>query len=265
MGRRRTSTSCAHRLSPGSPTTRSRELSPTATEVPFEPGDELFREGEHADAGGCCSTGRSTWSAGRPRGHRGRPDGRTRPLGRWLPGLGRQRHLPRHRSRGRQPGRVFRLPRRGLRELVSRWFPFGGHLIRGLHHTARSIESTVRQRECVGHARHAGRRTGPRDQQPGGRGEPRGRRARQAATALLDALTRLARDASRPPSSPPSTSCVARRPQARRLTRSHSPTARATSPAGWNDTGGRPRGGSQRRWPPAGSTRLVRARPGGAR
>jgi signal transduction histidine kinase len=36
-----------------------------------------------------------------------------------------------------------------LRDRFSAWFPFGGHLIRGLYHTARSIESTVRQRESL--------------------------------------------------------------------------------------------------------------------
>ena len=36
-----------------------------------------------------------------------------------------------------------------LRELVNHWFPLAGHLIGGLHHTARSIESTVRQRDAL--------------------------------------------------------------------------------------------------------------------
>jgi signal transduction histidine kinase len=36
-----------------------------------------------------------------------------------------------------------------LRERSNAWFPFGGHLIQGLYHTARSIESTARQRESL--------------------------------------------------------------------------------------------------------------------
>ena len=32
---------------------------------------------------------------------------------------------------------------------MNRWFPLAGHLIGGLHHTARSIESTVRQRDAL--------------------------------------------------------------------------------------------------------------------
>jgi len=36
-----------------------------------------------------------------------------------------------------------------LRELSNAWFPFGGHLIEGLYGTARTIESTARQRESL--------------------------------------------------------------------------------------------------------------------
>jgi hypothetical protein len=44
---------------------------------------------------------------------------------------------------------VLRVPAAVLRERSNAWFPFGGHLIQGLYHTARSIESTVRQRESL--------------------------------------------------------------------------------------------------------------------
>jgi signal transduction histidine kinase len=36
-----------------------------------------------------------------------------------------------------------------LRERLNAWFPFGRHLIEGLYHTARSIESTARQRASL--------------------------------------------------------------------------------------------------------------------
>ena len=36
-----------------------------------------------------------------------------------------------------------------LRRWINSWFPFGGHLIAGLYRTARSIESTARQRESL--------------------------------------------------------------------------------------------------------------------
>ena len=52
-------------------------------------------------------------------------------------------------GRGATPGRVLRLDAPRLRELVNHWFPLAGHLIGGLHRTARSIESTVRQRDAL--------------------------------------------------------------------------------------------------------------------
>jgi signal transduction histidine kinase len=52
-------------------------------------------------------------------------------------------------GRGAQPGRVFRLPAEVLRDRFAEWFPFGAHLISGLYHTARSIESTARQRSSL--------------------------------------------------------------------------------------------------------------------
>ena len=45
--------------------------------------------------------------------------------------------------------RLLRAPAEVLRERFSAWFPLGGHLVAGLHETARSIESTVRQREFL--------------------------------------------------------------------------------------------------------------------
>ena len=52
-------------------------------------------------------------------------------------------------GRGGRPGRVFRLPAEVLRDRFAEWFPFGAHLIGGLYHTARSIESTARQRSSL--------------------------------------------------------------------------------------------------------------------
>ena len=48
-------------------------------------------------------------------------------------------------GRGVTPGRTLRVPAGRLRALTDTWFPLGGHLIAGLFHTARSIESTARQ------------------------------------------------------------------------------------------------------------------------
>jgi signal transduction histidine kinase len=52
-------------------------------------------------------------------------------------------------GRGVTPGRVLRVPSAVLRERSSSWFPFAGHLIEGLYRTARSIESTARQRGAL--------------------------------------------------------------------------------------------------------------------
>jgi signal transduction histidine kinase len=52
-------------------------------------------------------------------------------------------------GRGVTAGRVLRVPAEVLHELSNSWFPFGGHLIQGLYHTARSVESTARQRESL--------------------------------------------------------------------------------------------------------------------
>jgi len=52
-------------------------------------------------------------------------------------------------GRGAVAGRVLRVPADVLRDRSQAWFPFAGHLIQGLYHTACSIESTARQREAL--------------------------------------------------------------------------------------------------------------------
>ncbi|MDQ3164541.1 MAG: HAMP domain-containing histidine kinase [Actinomycetota bacterium] len=52
-------------------------------------------------------------------------------------------------GRGASSGRVLRVPAEMLRDRADAWFPFGVHLIRGLVHTVRNIESTARQREAL--------------------------------------------------------------------------------------------------------------------
>ena len=101
--------------------------------------------------------------------------------------------------------------RRCCATLSDAWFPFGGHLIEGLYHTARTIESTARQRESLRHPRHAGRRARPRDQQPG-RGRDPGRRRAEAppATRCCPRSAGSPTTRSPPPSSPRSTRCASR-------------------------------------------------------
>jgi signal transduction histidine kinase len=125
------------------------ELAEAGTEVPVEPGGELFREGEPADFWWVLVTGAIDLVR-----HVGREDtvvARMDVPGRWAGGF---RAWDEHgvylaTGRGAAAGRVLRVPARVLRSRSEAWFPFGGHLIQGLYHTARSIESTARQRESL--------------------------------------------------------------------------------------------------------------------
>ena len=125
------------------------ELAEAGTEVRIEPGVELFREGEHADFWWLLVDGAIDLVR-----HVGREDtvvARMDVPGRWAGGF---RAWDEHgvylaTGRGAIAGRVLRVPAAALRERSDAWFPFGGHLIQGLYHTARSIESTARQRESL--------------------------------------------------------------------------------------------------------------------
>jgi CRP-like cAMP-binding protein len=125
------------------------ELVEGGTEVRIEPGVELFHEGEHADFWWVLVDGAIDLIR-----HDGREDtvvARMDVPGRWAGGF---RAWDEHgvylaTGRGAKAGRALRVPADVLRELSNSWFPFGGHLIQGLYHTARSIESTARQRESL--------------------------------------------------------------------------------------------------------------------
>jgi signal transduction histidine kinase len=120
-----------------------------STEVRIEPGVELFREGEHADSWWVLLDGAIDLVR-----HIGREDtvvGKMDVPGRWAGGF---RAWDEHgvylaTGRGAAGGRVLRVPAEVLRQWFSAWFPFGRHLIEGLYRTARSIESTARQRESL--------------------------------------------------------------------------------------------------------------------
>ncbi len=126
-----------------------RELIAGGTEVRVEPGVELFREGEHADFWWVLVDGAVDLVR-----HIGREDtvvGKMDVPGRWAGGF---RAWDEHgvylaTGRGASDGRVLRVPAEELRDRFNAWFPFGRHLIQGLYHTARSIESTARQRESL--------------------------------------------------------------------------------------------------------------------
>ena len=125
------------------------ELVEGGTELPVEPGVELFHEGQHADHWWLLVDGAIDLVR-----HVGREDtvvARMDVPGRWAGGF---RAWDEHgvylaTGRGATAGRVLRVPAEVLRERSNAWFPFAGHLIQGLYHTARSIESTARQRESL--------------------------------------------------------------------------------------------------------------------
>ena len=125
------------------------ELIAGGTEVAIVPGTELFREGAPADFWWVLVDGAIDLLR-----HVGREEtvvARMDEPGRWAGGFRAWDEAGTYLATGRgaRPGRVLRVPAEVLRDRSMAWFPFGGHLIRGLYHTARSIESTVRQRESL--------------------------------------------------------------------------------------------------------------------
>jgi len=125
------------------------ELVDGSTEVRIEPGVDLFREGEHADFWWVLLDGALDLVR-----HVGREDtvvARMDVPGRWAGGFRAwdEEGVYLATGRGVTSGRVLRVPADVLRERAQTWFPFGAHLIAGLYRTARSIESTARQRESL--------------------------------------------------------------------------------------------------------------------
>jgi signal transduction histidine kinase len=122
------------------------ELIKDGTEIRIEPGIDLFHEGEHADFWWVLVDGAIDLVR-----HVGREDtvvARMDMPGRWAGGF---RAWDEHGTylatgRGARAGRVLQVPAEALRDRANTWFPFGAHLIAGLYRTARSVESTARQR-----------------------------------------------------------------------------------------------------------------------
>jgi signal transduction histidine kinase len=125
------------------------ELLEGSTEVRIQPGADLFREGEHADFWWVLVDG--AISLVRRIGREETVVGKMDVPGRWAGGF---RAWDEHgvylaTGRGVADGRVLRVPAEVLRERFTAWFPLGRRLIEGLYHTARSIESTARQRDSL--------------------------------------------------------------------------------------------------------------------
>jgi signal transduction histidine kinase len=125
------------------------ELVRGSTEARVEPGVELFREGEHADFWWVLFDGAVDLVR-----HIGREDvvvGKMDVPGQWAGGLRAwdEQGVYLATGRGVTGGRLLRVPAELLRDRLNTWFPFGRHLIQGLYHTARSIESTAQQRASL--------------------------------------------------------------------------------------------------------------------
>jgi signal transduction histidine kinase len=125
------------------------DLIKDGTEVRIAPGVDLFREGEHADFWWVLIDGGIDLIR-----HVGREDtvvARMDVPGRWAGGFRAWDEDGTYLATGRgaREGRVLKVPAEALRNRANDWFPFGAHLIAGLYRTARSVESTARQRNSL--------------------------------------------------------------------------------------------------------------------
>ena len=122
------------------------DLIKDGTEVRVETGVELFHEGDHADFWWVLVDGAIDLI--RRVGREDTVVARMDVPGRWAGGF---RAWDEHGTylatgRGFREGRVLKVPAAALRDRANTWFSFGAHLIAGLYRTARSVESTARQR-----------------------------------------------------------------------------------------------------------------------
>jgi signal transduction histidine kinase len=128
---------------------RLAELLAVGRTMEIEPGTELFHEGAPADhwwvlVDGAVDLFRTVGSEETRVGRMDAP-------GRWAGGFRAWDESGVYLASGRgvQFGRLLQVPADDLRGLMERWLPLAVHLIRGVFGTARSIESTVRQRESL--------------------------------------------------------------------------------------------------------------------
>jgi signal transduction histidine kinase len=120
-----------------------------SAETTIEPGVDLFREGEHADSWWVLLEG--SIDLIRRLGREEQVVARMGQPGQWAGGFRAwdEQGVYLATGRGATPGRALCVPADVLRDLSNEWFPLAGHLIRGLFNTARSIESTARQRDAL--------------------------------------------------------------------------------------------------------------------
>jgi signal transduction histidine kinase len=117
--------------------------------VSVQPGEQLFVEGHPAEAWWVLVDG--SIDLVRRIGRESVVVAQMNVPGRWAGGFQAWDAEGTYLATGRcaTPGHVLRVPSSLLHERASAWFPFGGRLIEGLYRTARSIESTARQRSSL--------------------------------------------------------------------------------------------------------------------
>ncbi len=127
---------------------RLEQLLAVGREVEVEPGSELFHEGQPADHWWVLVDG--AVDLFRTVGREEAQVGRMVP-GRWAGGFRAwdDQGVYLASGRGVEVGRMLQVPASELRALIEEWLPLAVHLVRGVFGTARSIESTVRQRESL--------------------------------------------------------------------------------------------------------------------
>jgi signal transduction histidine kinase len=125
------------------------ELAAVGDEVRCQPGEVLFREGQPADHWWVLLAGavRLVRQVGREETALATMDA----PGQWAGGFRAWDPRGVYLATGRAGagGRLLRVPAAQLRARADAWFPFGVHIIGGLVHTVRNIESVARQREAL--------------------------------------------------------------------------------------------------------------------
>ncbi len=125
------------------------ELIAGGSEVEIVPGEDLFHEAEPADDWWVLLEG--SIDLVRRTGREDTVVARMAEPGSWAGGFRAwdDSGVYLATARGASSGRLLRVPATVLRDRATAWFPFGTHLISGVYRTARTIESTVRQRESL--------------------------------------------------------------------------------------------------------------------
>ncbi len=124
---------------------RLRELLAAGEDVPFGPGDVLFRKAEPADNWWVLLEGRIDLL--HRSGHDESVFATMGTPGQWAGGFLAWSDTPGYLATGRgaEAGRVLRVPCHALRSLAQSWFPFGVHLLEGFFQTVRDLEAQTRQ------------------------------------------------------------------------------------------------------------------------